>query len=113
VICIARIKEAPDDRPRRIVDRGTVPWPGLVPASGASNVVRPPCLSLIPHEAVVTIGIKRARDSALRADSITVSALEEAMGSARCVERNDGCLPLVSIRGKDKPRRDQANHEHL
>ena len=53
---------------------------------------------------------RRARDSALRADSITVSALEEAMGSAWGVERNDGCLPLVAG-GKDKPRCDQANPE--
>ena len=38
---------------------------------------------------------QKARDSALRADSITVSALHEAMGRAWDVERNDGCLQLV------------------
>ena len=77
----------------------------------AWNVERDEGAVASPHEAMVTIQIKRARDSALRADSITVSALEEAMGSAWGVERNDGCLPLVSIRGKDKPRCDQANPE--
>jgi hypothetical protein len=61
---------------------------------------------------MVTIGIKRARDSALRADSKTESALEGACGSAWDVERNYGCLPLVRIRGKDEPRCDQTDREH-
>ena len=41
-----------------------------------------------------------------------MSALHEAMGRAWDVERDDGCLPLVSIRGKDEPQCDQANREH-
>jgi hypothetical protein len=48
----------------------------------AWNVERDEGAVASPHVAMVTIGIKRARDSALRADSNTVSALEGAMGSA-------------------------------
>jgi hypothetical protein len=77
----------------------------------AWNVERDEGAVASPHVAMVTIGIKCACDNALRADSIAVSALEEAMGSARGVERNGGGLPLVRIRGKDEPRCDQANRE--
>jgi hypothetical protein len=109
VICIARINEASDDRPSRVdvTGEGALAWA----CARARGVKRGEGAVASPHEAMVTIGIKRARDSALRADSNTVSALEEAMGSAWGVERNDGGLPLVSIRGKDEPRCDQANRE--
>ena len=104
MICIARIKEASDDRPRR----GDVTGEGALAGTRtrAGSVEGGEGAVASPHEAIVTIGIKKARDSALRADSITVSALEGAMGSAWNVERNDGCLPLVSIRGKGEPRCD-------
>ena len=69
----------------------------------AWNVERDKGAVASPDEAMVTIGIKRARDSALRADSNTVSALGEAMGSAWGVERNDGCLPLVSFAERTNP----------
>src|SRR5262249_44644180 len=62
------------------------------------------------HEAVTHVArvMDDARDCSRRVDPKGEGALEGARARARSIERREARIPLVSIRGKAKPQRDQG-----
>jgi len=57
VIQVARILVVSHDRPAGLLPMGKVPWKGPVPAPGASNAVKAPCL--FSQKAVIHITLHR------------------------------------------------------